>query len=551
MDENGTARSLERNYLTPATAVIDRLLARPAHGEHGPLDDAVIHAIHRGPAGSGYIPLAVKDNGTQWRELGALQIGQPMLPNLLAALAQDAYFGLNSSFRAGKKFARAMVTRDRWEPIRGEAPPNPWAGKSGDAAKRAARAFDRELANSGPAELKTITVERSVPKPNPLGLPWQQHDAQTLRWLNVAYADLDCYNVGLDVGATVGAIISLQDRGEIPPPTIIARSGRGVWAFWFLLDARNPTSGQAVVYGQTHEPHTSQRASARALALYARVQRAIVEKLAHLGADLGAVDGPRYAPFPGTLKTSSENRVLYWPQVTARGVPAYTLAELAAGLGLELQAREHPVIESALSLPDDDTSKAKRHARAVKGWRKRWLYAVSDLEILRKLRDGTFNADGVSRNVAALYYAVVLTRAGMPPADVTARVNDLGARCGLTTDEIAAALKQARKRGLGHFLSGDRLRRDLRVTDVEATYLRPRPSAPVASSRKDDIAARRAAIRQEIAKNGGTVPSTRRMAEHLQQLGIRSGNHTTVFKDYRALGFQPTARPGRPKLPGL
>ena len=509
MDE-ATGRSVSANYLSPATLAVDRLLRVAAHDADGP-DDAALHAIHRGP--SGYIPLAVKENGREWRELGAVAIGQPFLPHILNALAHDGYFGLNTSYRTGHRF----TTQNRWTPIPGMSPGE---------------------------EQKSVSVRQPT---NPVtGLPWQKHETSTLRWLNVAYADLDCYKLGLDVGAALGAIVTLQDRGEIPPATLFARSGRGLWAFWFLLDTRNPTSGEAVIYGQRHEPHTPQRASLRALALYARVQRAITDKLAHLGADLSAAGAPRYAPMPGTQKTTGADRVLYWAQATAHGVPAYTLNVLAEQLGLELRTREHPIVEAALSIEPDE----KKATAGRKGWKQRWAYALGDFEILRRLRGGTFNAPNVSRNVAALYYAIVLTRAGMKPHDVDERIGQLGHLSGLEPHEIAGALRQARKRGQGnHLLSSARWLTDLHVTASERTYLRDR-TPPAATADDADVSTRRAAIMAVIADNGGRVPSVRLMAAHLQAAGVRCGNHSTVWRDYRALGLQPTGRAGRPpKLP--
>ncbi len=507
---DATSGRLTEKYLDAATPAIGRLLAAP-HDADGP-GDAAIHAIHRGP--SGYIPLAVKEDGREWRELGAVAVGQPFLPGLLAALAEDGYFGLNTSFRTGHRF----TTQQRWTPIPGMAPAE---------------------------ERKTVSVRQQT---NPVtGLPWQQHDGASLRWLNVAYADLDCYKLGLDVGAALGAVVTLQERGEIPPATMFARSGRGLWAFWFLLDSRNPAHGATIIHKQEHRPDTPQRASLQAVRLYARIQRAIVSKLAHLGADLGAVDGPRYAPMPGTVKSTSGNRVLYWTQATAHGLPAYTLRALAEGLGLELQEREHPVVAAAFA--GDSTKDATKAAAGKRGWQQRWRYGLHDMEVLLQLRGGTFNAPNVSRNVAALYYALTLTKLGMSAHDVDARVSALGHRSGLSPDEITAALRQARKRGQGKHLSSRRVFQDLRVTDVERTYLRDR-TPPAATGNNADVDTRRAAIVDVINDNGGRVPSVRLMAAHLQAAGVPCGNHTTVWRDYRALGLKPSGRAGRPqKLP--
>jgi hypothetical protein len=203
----------------------------------------------------------------------------------------------------------------------------------------------------------------------------------------------------------------------------------------------------------------------------------------------------------------------------------------------------------AAAFAGDSTKDATKAAAGKRGWQQRWRYGLHDMEVLLQLRGGTFNAPNVSRNVAALYYALTLTKLGMSAHDVDARVSALGHRSGLSPDEITAALRQARKRGQGKHLSSRRVFQDLRVTDVERTYLRDR-TPPAATGNNADVDTRRAAIVDVINDNGGRVPSVRLMAAHLQAAGVPCGNHTTVWRDYRALGLKPSGRAGRPqKLP--
>ena len=90
---------------------------------------------------------------------------------------------------------------------------------------------------------------------------------------------------------------------------------------------------------------------------------------------------------------------------------------------------------------------------------------------------------------------------------------------------------------------------DLRVSDVERSYLRDR-TPPAATQQAADIHERRIAIMAVVAENGGRVPSVRDMAAQLQALGVPCGNHTTVWRDYRALGYVTAGRAGRPaRLP--
>lgn len=519
MDKNGTGTTVNQsrsNQVTTVAPAVQALTAFSTHGQDGPTE-LPIFAIHRGP--SGYIPLAVKKDGRDWQELGAIQIGQPFLPSLLAQLAADGYFALNTSFSTRPRFIPSQ--RETWQPIPGE-----------------------------PQGEQLVTTTRTrTSRINPrTKLAWANHDSESLRWLNVAYADLDCYKRGLSVGDALGAIVNMQDAGVIPPASMFLRSGRGLWALWFLLDGLNPASGEKIVHGQRHQPWTPARVTGRSVALYAKVQNAIAQKLSHLGADLAALDSSRFVPVPGTQKTNGADRVLYWLQSTASGPAAYTLPQLATALQVELQAREHPVIEAALKAEPSDVKNPNRQAAGRKGWKVRWENTVRDLEILKRLREGRW--DG-SRNLFAFYYAAACYRASMPKADVEARIYTFAARVNLTNPEANHALKQAFKKARYTHTRRETYLEALGVTPAERWHLdigrKPEP-APTAG--KASVQGRRDAILDVIAANGGKVPSVRTMQRLLAEQGIPCGNHTTVHRDYLALGLQLTAKAGRPpKLP--
>jgi hypothetical protein len=123
---------------------------------------------------------------------------------------------------------------------------------------------------------------------------------KNLRYLCAAYTDLDFYKIGQemgveleadDFGAIFGMIIRYQDKGKIPPASIIARSGRGMWLVWLLNDAENPK--------------LPQRAWPEKQRLYYLVQWAIYERLAHIGADPKARDAVRLARIPGSIHSGA------------------------------------------------------------------------------------------------------------------------------------------------------------------------------------------------------------------------------------------------------
>lgn len=482
----------------------------------------IVRDVHRGP--DGYVALARKVDGVEWESLGALPVNEPWLPGFLEFVSQDGYFSLNSSFRPARKHERPETARrDTWVPIPGQP---------------------------GGKQLVSVPVHGQTPT----GLPHALHRNNTIRWLNVAHVDLDCYNVGLSVGDTLGQLVTLQDEGAIPPASGFARSGGGVWAFWLLVDTMNPDEGELPVFGALHRPDTPQRATKRAMALYAKVQHALASRLASLGADLGAADAARFAPFPGTRKTlHGQEVVTWWWQATQSGHGyAYTLDQLARALGVALKATAHPVIAAAL--PHRDRPKNEALSRAGRrGWLARWRAPLGDFRILMNLRGGGF-AKGV-RNKGAYYYALLMLRSGMAIPDAGQHVAEFAAACQpqLSEQEQKQAMRQAlrdRPQGTG-FVSYRRLFNELGVTLKEASYLEHiRPDAadaaeaPVTPTRTPKAERQRVIV--ELLDGLDHVPATRTMSQYLEGRGVVA-NWTTISRDYQELGLLAArAKGGRP-----
>ena len=519
MSETVSDKRLVRNPPTrqPATA----RLPVPPLGSFDRPNATTVQLVHRGP--DGYVAFARRHDG-EWEPLGAMSLREPWLPGLLDALDEDGYFGLNSSYRPARRSERPVMRE---------------------------RHVYRPAVVEG-QHVEVECVESVTQRVSPVtGLPHAHHTQDNLRWLNVAHVDVDCYRVGLTVGDVLGRIVDLQDAGQLPPATAFARSGRGLWVFWFLLDMRNPRQGERTVYGVTHRPDTPQRASKRALALYAKVQRALAERLRIFGADLGALDGPRFAPVPGTRKTATDTRVDVWFQLASNGHGfAYTLPQLAKVLDVPTSPTAHPVIAAALpDTPKDAPKDAALSAAGRKGWLVRWRNTLADLRVLLNLRGGGFDAG--CRNRGAFFYALVLLRSGMSAEDAASHLADYGAKCRppLAADELRGALKQAQKPKQSGHLANERLFSELGVTDREASYLSHPVVRPPAPPPRQSPDARRARV-LFIVKNLGHVPPTRAMSAYLKTHGF-SANHATVALDYQALGLRPLKPTGGrpPKLP--
>ena len=161
-----------------------------------------------------------------------------------------------------------------------------------------------------------------------------------LSYLNACYVDLD---VGRDpkeaktkeqtlsVGFTIGALIELQDRGLIPAVSLYARSGRGLYAFWFLQSA--------------DDDFTPPKAWPEKVTLYKQINKALQARLAGLAPDPIAFDAARVLRVPNSIHGKTGVRVKYWAQYDeSLGMPIYTLKELAGMMQIPL-AYDEKIIE--------------------------------------------------------------------------------------------------------------------------------------------------------------------------------------------------------------
>lgn len=345
---------------------------------------------------------------------------------------------------------------------------------------------------------------------------FRPHRAETnLRYLNAVFLDLDVYRAGLTVGAALGQLVDLQDRGVIPDVSLFARSGRGLWAFWILTDVEG-----------TGAP---QRAFPEKLEFYRRIGAELKDRLAAFAPD--AKDAVRTARVPRSIHSGTGSRVSYWAQYnTAGDVPTYTLRDLGAALGVPESLKP----KRPRAAPSDP-EKARKHA----GWAGLYSKRLRQFNALRAMRGGFTEG---CRNRAALLYVDLLRKNGFGRAEIGRQLELFGGECAppLPACEQRTSVK-----------SGMRLRKItdqtiadwLDVTPDESAKLEGWPPAcrfgrvvDVKSTRADRTAARRQLITFLVKCAGGDVPSSRRMAEILAEQGHTASARTVLF-DYQALGF--------------
>lgn len=361
----------------------------------------------------------------------------------------------------------------------------------------------------------------------------QARKPDRLRYLCAAFADLDCQNLGLDFGEAFAMILRAQEKGKIPPASIIMRSGRGLWLFWLLGDRRNPDLPCPAFPDKVR--------------IYVDVNRVIGERLAEVGADPAARDALRLVRIAGSKNSRAKKipeylRVKYWVQCGADGKPAvYTLDKLAEFFGANLPRLDAP------------SKRALTEAKRAPGDRLRGHVQLN----ARRLRE--FNLLWVSRGGfqegcrarAALIYGWLLHRNGLERSMVAAEVERFALAC---RPELGMADRGDAMRTIFSSTKPIRRLRDQTISDwldispAESKMLERLPPAsrfgivelhpePATSINAEQ---RRRLIDQLIGQFG--VRSSRSMARLLAEQDCPV-SYRTVQTDYRSMGIIEAKKP--------
>lgn len=437
-------------------------------------DAAMLEQLHRGH--DGFVSFGRKDDGEHWRDLFAVRADElaAMFPRVAEWLTADAYFTINATYRPG---------------------------------------YGRSAADGR--------------------LPRACHRSTALRWLTACFVDLDTAHSphGLTDGQAVGALIDAQDRGVVPPATIIVRSGRGLWALWILRAA----DGCGPV-----------RAWPEKIDAWQRAQRRIGQLFAALAADPAARDACRVMRVPGSLNTKARRRVAYWIQTDAAGQPfRYTLPELCGALGVP--------VRSLYAAARAVCSEAARE-RGRRGSAGRWAKALRQFETLRALRGGFRRG---MRARACFVLACILRRLNVAEAEIAVQVRRLAGECldaaGRHPDPLpeseaddAAALGTSPGPGL---LRNDTIADRLDVTPEEAAQLESWPAASRFSTgqtstdegdrlTKPERAERRRTLIADLLRAArGRVPTLAAIRLTLETAGLPA-TERTIARDLLALGVR-------------
>ena len=378
-------------------------------------------------------------------------------------------------------------------------------------------------------------------------LPNGYRESAGVRWLTANFVDLDCNKLGLEPGTVIGEVIRLQDAGEIPPASVITRSGNGVWLFWILSDDNGkPIRGRDSV-----------------IVKWSRVQAAILGRFARFGSDAKAKDAARVTRFPGSINSKAGLRVKYWLQLDEQARPfSYSLAGLAEWFHVNLN------VKPRRQIPDTAAGKKNIYQiRAAKGQRGRWAKALENFRRLWELR-GTFREG--TRNAAVLTLATILHSTpigvGLTPAAIAAELDELFGDIEqpqgrpYTREEFTATVTRASKQRLAN----PRAARNqtfadmLEITPQEAELL---PTWPAATrhqiksdetpslTRPQETSQRRLVIAgymRDRKETGGSFPTGNELVELVERVGLKKPAPQTVANDLAALGHK-NPRKRRPR----
>lgn len=371
------------------------------------------------------------------------------------------------------------------------------------------------------------------------GLPRPLRRRWNARYINAAFCDCDAHKIGIDSGRMAGHVLSMQRRGEIPPPSVLSHSGRGLWMFWLLTSEHDPTMPP------TAHPHSLTRFDGIQYELVHRVSRHLREVVESRGGewdeaavDLGARDFSRVTRIPGSLNGKCGLPVYHLVQLDAPGrMPTYTLSQLATFLNLDIGNGGTAFNFGHNSLPaathqdpwrERAAPRSELHATRYQSMAENQYYAFQELRRLR----GNFRAD--YRNNAAHIFAWILKINSFKKTSIEELVRKLGRECRppLTQGEIMSAVKYGMRIGrMSYRCIADKLGVTQQEAQAIPAYLGPLPPGvqPQTVSPKD----RRQLILELITTSGRLLPS-RQVVAALAHKGIAT-DRTTVSRDCKAI----------------
>jgi len=280
-----------------------------------------------------------------------------------------------------------------------------------------------------------------------------------VRYLTAAFADFDCYTMGVSQDQAIGAAIKAQDEGKIPPVSIYGRSGEGIWLFWLLRGE----GGEGPIRAD-RDTSTEYRN------LQTQLHETLSQTLPDLGLDGGASDTSRYCRVGGSTHPSGAIVEYLFGTGGDMRPRVYTIAELR-DLLLPLPAADPRT-------PYDPPKRVEPRAKAtgqkakIPGLLTRPALIAGEIHQLARARNGFKEG---TRDWAIWYLAWALTNSGASPQEVWDQCLELGmqwCKPSLAGYDIKWAVRDAERRRDPRFgPSNHTIAKNLQVTSEEVEAL--------------------------------------------------------------------------------
>lgn len=378
-----------------------------------------------------------------------------------------------------------------------------------------------------------------------------------VRRIQACYSDIDHYKYDLSYEETYALLFAMVASEYVPWPSIVAKSGRGMYVLWCF---------------EQPEQYDSEQKD-----LYRRTQTRICEVLSRLGADPKAKDSSRVLRLPGSYHSKAKAHVRYTPTFDGDGeLVTYTLADLAEQvLDVHLPNEPRRVIPARLNasplrtlppatvrpagdplpagslldndLPTGPTSPEKRAPTA------RYFDLVTIAEKRGGICEG-YRETFLWRFAGCLQ---VMGYWGRELFDRVSRINSQACRPPLTKSEVHSACRKPKgwyitSAGQVRNIRSDTIAKELDITSIEAnrwgltsimphgTKAKRRQNTKARSrSRKKKTAARRKSLTELIQPliSRRHPTSLRILADYLA-LHKHKCSHETVRKDLAIMGWK-------------
>lgn len=373
-----------------------------------------------------------------------------------------------------------------------------------------------------------------------------------LKYLNAVYVDLDVGRIAEEAKVpaqkltwrdAVNIAGKMMDDGLLPQASIFARSGRGVYIIWRLVDP------------ETGDPPRSNMWKIKAL--YKPINRAIGAKCREMAADETAFDAARVLRVPGSYHTGAKSIARYMAQGDDLGRPyLYTLNDLAAFFGISTMRQELP--EKARESEYKKIQPGKRHTAPGKrrGWETLQKKRIEDILTIEQYRQGFPHG---RRRRCLHQYAEFLFTLDCTREEITKAVGVMAGNCRppYPSDESDMSVREIvddvfapdpdtgkpkkrfhkTKHLCGLLEVTPQLAADLELKTIIPDLLKEERKKNRPPSKREIERERRLDALSELVYRFGKGFGCRRFVEALEDQGIKT-NRQTVNIELRSMGYE-------------